>query len=142
MVKIVDKKVNLDFSFVNHMHCMVAQIPNRLRKVEHGFVLTDPEEKWLQIQGILDVIIEGQGNLKKLHFLMLPEAALPFSHFDEMLEVLRQDFRSNTVTIFGVEPVQLHVYRELLERFRVDNGEAIEAVDRDIEDGDVQGMPV
>lgn len=140
--KIIDKKVNLDFPLGQHLHCMVAQIPNRLRKVEHGFVLTDPAEKWAQIRGLLDLVIEGEGNLKKLHFLMLPEASLPFSRFNEMLEILGKDFRCNTVTIFGIEPVRLHVYRELLERFREDNSDAIEAVDRDIEGGNVREMPV
>ena len=143
MVKIIDKKVNLDFSFVNHLHCMVAQIPNRLRKVEHGFVLTaDPEDKWFQIKDILDLVVEGQGNLKKLQFLMLPEAALPYCRFDEMLEIIKKDFRPTTVTIFGVEPVRLKEYRKLLERFCEDNSDAIGAVDQDIEDGNVLGMPV
>jgi len=142
MIQIIDKKVNLDFSLVSHLHCLVAQIPNRLRKIEHGFVLIDPEEKWIQIRSILDVVIAGEGNLKKLHFLMLPEAALPFSRFDEILEVISRDFRPNTVTSFGVEPVQLHLYRELLERFGEDNSDALVAVDRDIKDGNVLEMPV
>lgn len=142
MFQIIDKKVNLEFSIGQHLHCMVAQIPNRLRKVGHDFVLTETEEKWAQIRGLLDLIIEGEGYLQKLHFLMLPEAALPFSRFDEMLEILERDFRPNTVTIFGVEPTHLNEYRQLLERFREDNGEAIEAVDRDIAGGNVLGMPV
>lgn len=142
MVQIIDKEVNLEFSIGQHLHCLVAQIPNRLRKVGHDFVLSDTEEKWAQIRGILDLVIEGEGYLQKLHFLMLPEASLPFSRFDEMLEILSQNFRSNTVTIFGVEPTRLNVYRELLERFREDNGEAILAVDQDIEGGNVPEMPV
>jgi len=142
MVQIIDKNVNLEFPLGHHLHCMVAQIPNRLRKVDHGFVLTDPEEKWAQIRSILELVIEGEGNLKKLHFLMLPEASLPFSCFDEILEILGKNFRPNTVTIFGVEPVRLHVYRGLLEHYREDNSDAIEIVDRDIEGGNVLEMPV
>lgn len=142
MVQIIDKEVNLEFSIGLHLHCMVAQIPNRLRKVEHSFVLTDPEEKWTQIRRLLDLVIEGEGYLQKLHFLMLPEASLPFCRFDEMLEILEHDFRPNTVTIFGVEPIRLLVYRELLERFREDNAEAIKSVDQDIEGGNVLEMPV
>lgn len=142
MVRIIDKEVNLDFPLGQHLHCLVAQIPNRLRKAGHDFVLTDTQEKWAQIRGILDLVIEGEGYLQKLHFLMLPEAALPFSHLDEMLEILKQDFRPNTVTIFGVEPTRLNVYRELLERFREDNSEAILSVDEDIAGGNVLEMPV
>lgn len=142
MVKIIDKEVNLEFPIGQHLHCMVGQIPNRLRKAGHSFVLTDPEEKWGQIRALLDLVIEGEGYLLKLHFLMLPEAALPFSRFDEVLEILEHKFRPNTVTIFGVESVPLKVYRELLERFRRDNCEAIELVDQDIEGGNVLEMPV
>ena len=142
MVAIIDKEVNLEFSIGEHLHCMVAQIPNRLQKVGHTFVLADPEEKWVQIRGLLDKIIEADGYLRRLHFLMLPEAALPFSRFDEMLEILQQRFHPNTITIFGVEPVRLHVYRDLLERFHEDNADAIPAVDRDIAGGNVREMPV
>ncbi|MEI6702741.1 MAG: hypothetical protein WCL71_04290 [Deltaproteobacteria bacterium] len=142
MVQIIDKEVNLEFPPGQHLHCMVAQLPNRLRKVEHCFVLTDPEEKWVQIRTLLDLVIEGEGYLKKLHFLMLPEASLPFSRFDEMLGILGRDFRTNTVTVFGVEPIRLHIYRELLERFREDNSDAIEMVNGDIEEGNSLEMPV
>jgi hypothetical protein len=44
--------------------------------------------------------------------------------------------------MFGVEHVALKTYRELLERFRDDNAEAIELVDKDIDSGDVLEMPV
>ncbi len=142
MVTIIDKEVNLEFSIGEHLHCMVAQIPNHLRKEGHSFVLADPEEKWIQIRSILDRVIEGEGYLQKLHFLMLPEASLPFSRFDEMLETIGQEFQPNTVTVFGVEPVRLHLYRELLERFREDNADAIDAVNQDIAGGNVQEMPV
>jgi len=142
MPQIIEKEVNLDFQLGQHLHCMVAQIPNRLRKVEHGFILINPEEKWLQVKSILDLVIEGEGNLKKLHFLMFPEASLPFSHFEKMLEIVARDFRPNTVTIFGIEPITLLIYRQLLERFREDNGDIILYVDRDIEGGNVLDIPV
>ena len=73
---------------------------------------------------------------------MFPEASIPFAQFDEMLEIIAGGFRPNTVTMFGVEHVRLKVYRDLLERFRADNEEAIECVDRDIDSGDVLEMPV
>jgi hypothetical protein len=142
MVQIIDKKVNLDFPLGHHLHCLVAQIPNHLRRSEQGFALVEPERKWQQVKAILDLATEGPGNLKKIHFLMLPETALPFAHFDEMLEIIENRFRSNTITMFGVEHVRLKIYRELLERFRNDNSEAIEFVDRDIDAGDVLEMPV
>src|SRR6266568_3013580 len=142
MVHIIDKKVNLEFRLGHHLHCLIAQIPNRLRKAEPGFVITDPAEKWGQVKALLDLIKEGEGNLKKLHFLMLPETSIPFSGFDDMPAAIGEGFRPNTVTMFGVEHVRLREYRDLLERFREDNAEAIELVDRDINAGDVLEMPV
>ena len=84
----------------------------------------------------------GEGNLKKLHFLMFPETGIPFARFDEMLELIDRGFRPNTVTMFGVEHIRLKTYRDLLQRFREDNEEAMEFVARDIDAGDVLEMPV
>ena len=142
MVQIIDKKVNLEFPLGHHLHCLIAQIPNHLRRLEQGFAISDPEAKWAQVKAILDLVSGGEGNLKKLHFLMLPESAIPFARFDELLGIIENGFRSNTVTMFGVEHIRLKTYRELLERYRVDNAEAIELVDKDIDSGDILEMPV
>ena len=142
MMQIIDKKVNLEFPLGHHLHCLIAQIPNHLRRSENGFALADPDRKWDQVRAILDLVAAGEGNLKKLHILMLPETSIPFARFDEMLARIEEGFRPNTVTMFGVEHVRLTTYRELLERFREDNVEAIELVDRDIDSGNVLEMPV
>lgn len=142
MVQIIDKKVNLEFPLGHHLHCLIAQIPNHLRRSESGFALVDPDRKWDQVRSVLDLVAAGGGNLKKLHFLMFPETSIPFARFDEMLTLIAEGFRPNTVTMFGVEHVRLKTYRELLSRFRDDNGEAIELVERDIDSGDVLETPV
>ena len=142
MVQIIDKKVNLEFPLGHHLHCLIAQVPNHLRRSENGFALVEPDRKWDQVKSLLDLVIAGEGNFKKLHFLMLPEAAIPFARFDELLEAIAAGFRPNSVVMFGVEQIRLKTYRELLERFRADNEEAIVLVDKDIDSGDVQEMPV
>jgi len=142
MVQIIDKKVNLEFPLGHHLHCLIAQIPNHLRHSEYGFALVEPDRKWDQVSTLLDMVAEGAGNLKKLHLLLFPETSIPFARFDDMLRTIGERFRPNTVTMFGVEHVRLRTYRELLERFRHDNGEAIDLVDRDIDSGDVLEMPV
>ncbi len=142
MPEIIDKKVTLEFPLGHHLHCMVAQIPNHLNRSDIGFRLVDPEEKWRVISSVLDLVASGEGNLKKLHFLLFPESSLPLSRFDDMLTFIEQRFRPNTVTVFGVEHIQLRRYRDLLERFHDDNAEAIELVDHDIDSGDVLDMPV
>ncbi|CAG1006204.1 hypothetical protein BURK2_03461 [Burkholderiales bacterium] len=142
MVQIIDKKVNLEYPLGHHLHCMIAQVPNRLRRAEKGFAIVEPDRQWEMIRSILDLVAEGEGNLKKLHFLMFPETHVPVARFDEMLAFIDGRFRPSTVTMFGVEHVSLKSYREMLERFREDNAEAIELVDRDIDSGDVLEMPV
>lgn len=142
MIRIIDKKVNLEYPLGHHLHCLIAQIPNRLRRAGHGYLLTDPEQKWQQVKALLELVAVGEGNLKKLHFLLLPETAVPLIKFDDMLLIIERDFRSNTVVIFGLEHVSVRRYREFLERFREDNEEAIELVDRDIDSGDIREMPV
>lgn len=142
MVQIIDKKVNLEFPLGHHLHCLIAQLPNQLRRTEHGFALVDPDRKWEQVRSVLDIVAAGEGNMKKLHFLMFPETSIPFSRFNEMLAAMEGGFRNNTVAMFGVEQISLTAYRELLLRFREDNEEAIELVERDIDSGDVLEMPV
>ncbi|RNC71795.1 MAG: hypothetical protein ED859_03580 [Desulfuromonadales bacterium] len=142
MVQIIDKKVNLDYPLGHHLHCLIAQVPNRLRRSETGFAVTEPDSQWEMVRSILELAAAGEGNLKKLHFLMFPETHVPVARFDEMLAFIDGRFRPNTVTMFGVEHVSLKSYREILERFREDNAEAIELVDRDIDSGDVLEMPV
>lgn len=142
MPEIIDKKVNLEFPLGHHLHCMVAQIPNHLKRADVGFRLVDPDEQWRLISSVLDLVATGEGNLKKLHFLLFPESSLPASRFDDMLSIIEQRFRPNTVTMFGIEHIRLREYRALLERFREDNAEAVGFVDHDIDSGDVLDMPV
>jgi hypothetical protein len=142
MPEIIDKKVNLEFPLGHHLHCMIAQIPNHLKRADIGFSLVDPEEKWRLVRSVLDLVAAGEGNLKKLHFLLFPESSLPTARFDDMLATIGERFRPNTVTVFGVEHIRLRDYRALLERFRGDNAEALGLVDHDIDSGDVLDMPV
>jgi hypothetical protein len=141
MVRILDKRVRLAYPLGHHLHCLIAQIPNRLRRTPEGWRIAEPEGQWRIIRSVLDLVAEGPGNLKKLHFLMLPESCVPIERLDDLLEAVAR-LRPSTVTMFGLEHVRLHTYRELLERFREDNAEAIPLVDRDIDSGDVLDVPV
>jgi len=142
MVKIIEKHVQLDFALGHHLHCLIAQIPNRLERRDHLFALCNPEEQWVMVRGILDLVAAGEGNMKRLHFLMFPESSIPLSRFDEVLSVIERDFRCNTVTMFGLEQITLEEYRKMLIRFHSDNPEALELLEQDVDSGDILGMPV
>ncbi|MBJ6724652.1 hypothetical protein [Geomesophilobacter sediminis] len=141
MVKILDKRLHLDFPLGYHLHCLIAQIPNVLKRSERFFTLGNPEEKWRQVKATLEMVATG-APLRRLHFLMLPESSVPMERFDEMLSYIEQNFRNNTVTMFGVEHVPLSEYRKLLQRFSADNPEALALVETDIASGEILGMPV
>lgn len=141
MPEIIEKKVNLQFPLGHHLHCLIAQLPNHLH-TGGGRLPEEQERQWQDVRSVLELVAEGAGNLKKLHFLLFPESCLPVSRFDDLLQQVRDTFRPNTVTMIGLEHVSLQEYRALLERFRDDNAEAIALVDRDIDAGDVLAMPV
>jgi hypothetical protein len=142
MLEILDSHLNLTLPVGQHRHCLVAQIPNHLRRSERGYVVTDPDRQWLMVKSILDLVAEGDGSLKKLHFLVFPEGCLPLAHLDDMLSSLGSQLRPNTVTLFGLEHVDLGTYRRLLTRFRDDNARAGEMVEQDVEAGSVDAKPV
>jgi hypothetical protein len=142
MPRIVEKAVDLAHPLGHHLHCLVAQIPTRTRHSTGGWRIADPERQWRLVRSVLDLVAEGPGNLKRLHFLVLPESAVPHERLDDVLDLVAARFRPNTVTMFGLEHVTLRDYRELLERFRADNAEALELVERDVEAGDILDVPV
>jgi hypothetical protein len=142
MVHIVEKDLTLHFPQGHHLHCMVCQIPNRLALSDFAYRVADPEAKWQQVRSILDMVAQGVGNLKKLHFLLFPESTLPADRVQEALAIIEERFRPNTVTVFGVEHIRLSQYREILERYRQDNEEALASVLEDLNAGDVEQIPV
>jgi hypothetical protein len=139
---IIDRHLHIEFPLGHHLHCLIAQIPNNLERRDHLFAMTDPEKQWELVKGILELVAAGEGNMKRLHFLMFPETSVPLSHFDDVLDIIGREFRCNTVTMFGLEQIKLEEYRGMLIRFHGDNAEALELVEKDIDSGDILGMPV
>ncbi len=142
MVAILDTEVELDYPLGHHLHCLVAQLPVHLRRGAHGFALVDPERQWALVRSVLDLVAEGEQNLKKLHFLVLPEGAVPAARLDDVLEIVDRRFPPSTVTAFGMEHLLLREYRALLSRFERDGAPALALVQRDVDAGDVLDLPV
>jgi hypothetical protein len=142
MVRILETAVNLEYALGHHLHCLVAQLPVHLRRAATGWAIADPDAQWRLVRSVLDLVLAGEGNLKKLHFLLLPEVGVPVARLDEALGILADRFPANTVTAFGLEQVPLRAYRAALARFEADNGPALELVRRDVESGDVLDVPV
>jgi len=141
-VRIVEKEIALEIPRGHHQHVMIAQLPSRLEIGEVGFRISAPEQQWAHVCSVLDLVAAGEGNLKKLHFLLFPEAILPVQFLDAALDRIAEGFRENTVTVFGVEHQRLADYRKLLERWPEDNAEALASVLVDLDAGNVGDIPV
>jgi hypothetical protein len=142
MFRIAEKPLQLDYTPGHHLHCLVCQIPNHLGHQGSACRLIDPQAQWLRIRSILELVAAAKGNLRKLHFLLFPEASLPFEALDGMLAFIDTHFRTNTVTIFGIEHILLRDYLSMLRRYAADNGEALASVQDDLAAGDIDGLPV
>lgn len=143
MYRLVEKPVNVEFPQGHHLHALICQVPNHVGGGA-GFAcrLTDPEQQWSRLHSILELAADGPGNLKRLHFLVLPESAMPADRVEDALGLIRERFRPNTVTVFGVEHVRLTRYLEFLRRYRAENEETLASVLHDLDSGDVEGVPV
>jgi len=142
MVRILDAPVNLDIPLGHHRHCLIAQLPTRLRACGHGYEIADRQGAWSDVRSVLDLVAEGDRGLAKLHYLMFPEASVPSDRLDDALALIQGCFHPNTVTMFGLEHVSLGAFREVLHRFHDDNASAIELVQRDIDAGAALEIPV
>jgi hypothetical protein len=141
MIQILEAEVNLDYTLGSHLHCLVAQIPVRLDATERGIALRDPEAQWRTAASVLELAARDE-RFHKLNFLMFPESSIPAGRLDDVLAMVQERFRPNTVTMFGLEHVQLRAYLDTLMRFRDDNRLAIPAVEHDLAAGALPDIPV
>jgi hypothetical protein len=142
MLEIIETPLNLSLPVGQHPHCLLAQIPDHLRRGEQGYVVPDPAEQWGRVRSVLDLVGEGSAGFRKLHFLVFPEGCLPLAHLDDMLATIELRLGGSTVTMFGLEHVPLSTFRALLVRFGSDNARALELVDQDLASGSDETMPV
>jgi len=142
MVRIVEKDVEVAFPRGHHLHALLCQIPNDLKRTDFAFSIRKPDEQWQRVREIFELVAKGEGNLKRLHFLLLPETVLPATRVAEAIDFIRQRFRHNTITVFGVEHMPLLHYLQYLEEYAGDNAEALAAVREDLDSGEVEQLPV
>jgi len=141
VIQILEAEVELDYPLGQHLHCLIAQLPVRLRASHRGYAIRDPEEQWQSLASVLD-LVAGDERFQKLHFLLLPEAVLPAGRLDDVLAAVHVRLRASTVVMFGMEHIPLRTYLELLRRFGADNGPAISRVEHDLAAGALPDIPV
>ncbi len=141
MPEILEAGVHLVFPRGHHLHCLVAQLPVRVRWADRSYELAEPARQWADVQSVLQRVATGE-RLRNCHFIVFPESCVPASRFDDMLQAVGGTLQPSSVAIFGVEHVALHTYRELLERHRNDNEAALALVDKDLRGGAPPHLPV
>lgn len=141
MLEIIESRVNLAFPVGQHRHCLLAQIPDHLRRSEVGYTVADPDRQWRLVKSVLDAVADNEASFRKLDFLLFPEGWLPLVHLDDMLRAL-DALRPNAVAMFGLEHIPLRAYRELLARHHDDNAAAIGLLELDSGAPDASGRPV
>ena len=141
MVRFIEAPVNLEFPLGHHLHCLVAQLPVRLGRSGRTYIVEDREAQWRMVRSVLEVVARTR-RLQKLHIVLFPESCVPAARFEDMLAAISKFLNPNTITAFGLEHVQLDAYREVLERHRADNAEAIALVQQDLDSGAPPQIPV
>lgn len=141
MIQILEAELNLEYPLGQHLHCLVAQLPVRLRAGRRGYAIRDAEEQWRSVASVLD-LVAGDDRFQKLNFLVFPEGMVPAGRLDDVLGAVRGRFHPSTVTLFGMEHVPLRDYLELLRRFSADNLPAISRVEHDLAAGALPDIPV
>ena len=141
MFQIIEKELAIKFPLRRHIHVLSCQIPNHLDRQKLAYHLANPEENWRMVNSIIDLIIEGKGNLKQVNFIFFPESILPIKYLQDTLKKLNQ-LSPNTITTIGLGPINLGDYKKLLQQFEKDNREVLASVKDDIDSGDIETLPV
>ena len=142
MFRIVEKPVFLDFPPGHHLHCLLCQIPNQIRFAGETDPAAISARKWQRIAGLFDLVGQAQGNLRKLHFMLLPEAVLPLAFVDDALQAAERQLPHNSVCMIGLEHMAVADFHALVERFPADNAELLQSVTEDRRSGDIEGLKV
>ncbi len=124
MVTILERFVSLRFDPTRPLHMLMAQLPAKLIYHDFKFLHADPKQAERMVLTILEMVAEGQEGLDELDFVILPEAAVPMRSLTQVLDIIAERFRPNTVTCFGLEHISLKEYAELLNTYQDDNPEA------------------
>jgi hypothetical protein len=140
MVQILEHSVDLEFPLGDGIHFLIAQISNRLHMEGRLFKLVDPDYQRKLLRSVMD-LAESYEPENKFHFIVLPESSVPYSHVEELSEVMRDRFSPNTVMICGLEHITLSQYISLMEGHVEENVEALELV-RQFDSETDQAKPV
>jgi hypothetical protein len=100
MAQILDRDVNLAFQLGHHLHCLVAQLPIRVKRAGQGYEIADREAQWQAVRSVL-----YGSNIRKI-----------IDHANQLFFTTRQTL--DTLFVIQTNPKPEHdAYRDVLAGF-------------------------
>ena len=103
MLEILETPLNLSLPLGQHPHCLLAQIPDNLVRGDQGYVAPRPDEQWARVRSVLELVTEGNGSFRKLHFLVFRQGAEAVALDSAVMHKdIRTGLPSNEAKTFGI----------------------------------------
>ncbi len=133
MIAIIDKFNQLFFPNLSEIKLVIAQIPNRLKKEGFFYKSKNPEKKWEIVNRIFDKVKDKNCNLSETDFLIFPEVSIPEKYIEDLIELIKNSMKKNSVTIFGTEHINFSSFFGYLEKYVQFNQEAFDIIKNDFD---------
>lgn len=117
-MKVIPKNLNIDFK-TEAVSIYLSQIMNVLDDTTKK--LKNAEEKWNIIKSIFDFVSSSKN--KPFNFLIFPEVAIPYTHIQEIINIIEKKFPVNTVTILGIEIISVKECKTIIEKLGINDKE-------------------
>ena len=116
-IKIIKQELNIRISesITIYLAQLLTHLDNSTKKLKRI------EEKWKTIKGILNLVSSTQ----QPFFLILPEIAVPVSYVKNITDFIKNTFPANTVTILGIELIQLTDCKNIIDTLSITREETI-----------------
>jgi tetratricopeptide (TPR) repeat protein len=82
--------------------------------------LKNPKEKWNIIKSIFEFVSSSNN---PFNFLIFTEIAIPYTHLQEIINIIEEKFPVNTVTILGIEIISVKECKTIIEELEIERKE-------------------
>ena len=116
-MKIIRKNLSINFK-TEAVSIYLSQIMSVLDDTTKK--LKNAEEKWNIIKSIFNLVSSSD---RPFNFLIFPEVAIPYTHIQEIINIIEEKFPVNTVTILGIEIISVKECKTIIKNLKINNEE-------------------
>ena len=116
-MKIIRKNLSINFK-TEAVSIYLSQIMSVLDDTTKK--LKNAEEKWNIIKSIFNLVSSSD---RPFNFLIFPEVAIPYTHIQEIINIIEEKFPVNTVTILGIEIISVKECKTIIEKLGINDKE-------------------